>query len=370
MPARLAAQLFDDGHLAASWRPAFEEVRREDFLPDRLWVRDGAAHTPVDRAVTPGRWRELARSDIALVTRVEDECALVPASSASMPRMVAVMLRALRAEPGHRVLEAGTGTGFNAALLAHRLGDDRVTSIEIDPVLADTARVRLAATGRRPAVITGDADRGWPGGAPYDRVVVTYALHDVPHALVRQTAPGGHLVLPWGTGLYNGVLVRLTRGEDAVAHGPVIGDSAFMWDRRQAPRRDVMAVVHHESDAAEGATVLDPRQVFGEEDAAFAAGLLVPDCRYGTGHGDGGEFTLWLADAATGSWASLDFAPDTEKYPVQQHGPRMLWDEVAAAHTWWQRTGRPHRRRFGLTVHPAGQHFWLDDPGNRLPARP
>lgn len=372
-PATLARQLTEAGHLPPSWRDAFIRVDRKRFIPDRVWVRGEGGYEPVNRRTDPGRWNALVYDDRALVTQVEDDgaavTASVPSSSASMPRVVATMLDVLAVTDGMTVLEVGTGTGYNAALLAARLGDRHVVSVELDPRLADTARARLKDAGYAPTVVTGDGAQGWAARAPYDRVIATYALHSVPYALVAQTAPGGVIVLPWGTGLYNGVLLRLTVGEDGTAGGPVVGDCAFMWNRREAPERDVMATVRnrHENDATKTRTGLDPRDVFGNEDAAFSAGVLVPDCRYAVGHGLDGEFTVWLADRATGSWASVDYVPGAAGYDSHQHGPRRLWSEVESAYDWWRNAGSPERTRYGLTVTPTGQRLWLDTPGTSVP---
>ncbi|MEE1798196.1 methyltransferase domain-containing protein [Streptomyces sp. JV176] len=379
--APLADRLTRAGHLTPAWRDAFARVDRARFLPDRVWIRGEDGYHPVDRTAEPARWGALAHDDRALVTHVEDvhieadgsETARVPCSSASMPRVVALMLDALDVADGMSVLEIGTGTGYNAALLSERLGDRHVVSVEVDPRIADAARANLKSTGYAPTVVTGDGTLGSPAHAPYDRTIVTCALHTVPYALVEQTAPGGVIVLPWGTGLYNGVLLRLTRAGDGTASGPVVGDSAFMWNRGETPHRDVMATVRTRPPATapkRATTGLDPRSVFGDEDAAFTAGLLVPDCRFSVGHGPGGEFTLWLADHSTGSWASVDHVPGADTHPLHQHGPRALWSEVEAAYAWWQRAGSPVRTRYGLTVTPAGQRLWLDAPGHALPAHP
>ncbi|MEV8403469.1 methyltransferase domain-containing protein [Streptomyces niveus] len=375
-PATLARQLTEAGYLAPSWRDAFTQVDRKRFIPDLIWVHGEGGYHPLNRTTDPGRWNALVYDDQALVTQIEDGdggagTAFVPSSSASMPRVVAIMLDALAVADGMTVLEAGTGTGYNAALLAARLGDRHVVSVEMDPRLADTARARLKDAGYAPTVITGDGGQGCAARAPYDRVIATYALHTVPYALVEQTAPGGVIVLPWGTGLYNGVLLRLTAGEDGTASGPVIGDSAFMWNRHEAPERDVMATVRKQAQPRATATAthtsLDPRDVFGDENAAFTAGVLVPDCRYTVGHGPDGEFTLWLADHTTGSWASVDYVPDATEFDTHQHGPRRLWSEVESAYAWWQSAGSPERTRYGLTVTPTGQRLWLDTPGTPVP---
>lgn len=179
-------------------------------------------------------------------------------------------------------------------------------------------------------------------------------------------------MLPWGTGLYNGVLLRLTVGEDGTASGPVVGDSAFMWNRRETPERDVMATVRHQDgdQAADTRTGLDPRDVFGDENAAFTTGALVPNSRYTVGHGPDGEFTVWLADHTTGSWACVDYVPgatERDEYDCRQHGPRRLWSEVETAYAWWRNAGSPERTRYGLTVTPTGQRLWLDTPGTPVP---
>ncbi|WP_405613985.1 methyltransferase domain-containing protein [Streptomyces sp. NBC_01508] len=373
-PATLARRLTEAGHLSPSWRDVFAQVDRKRFIPDRIWIHDEGRYHPVNRTTAPASWNALVYDDRALVTQVEDEVpneddggeaatALTPSSSASMPRVVATMLDILAVADGMTVLEVGTGTGYNAALLAARLGDEHVVSVEMDPRLADTARARLKDAGCAPTVITGDGGQGCPARAPYDRVIATYALHAVPYGLVEQTAPGGVIVLPWGTGLYNGVLLRLTVGEDGTASGPVVGDCSFMWNRQEAPERDVMATVRNQAAATATRTGLDPRDVFGDENAAFTAGVLVPDCRYTVGHGPDGEFTVWLADRTTGSWACVDYVPGATEYAGHQHGPRRLWSEVESAYGRWQNAGSPERTRYGLTVTPTGQHLWLDTPG-------
>lgn len=373
----LVAGLRAGGHLDEGWTPAFRAVDRGAFVPERVWLRGEGGYWTLTHEAEPATWRRAVYSDTAVVTQVEGsgDPAMVPTSSASMPRVVARMLEVLDVRAGNRVLEAGTGTGYNAALLAHRLGDAHVTSVETDPLLAEAARAALKDAGFAPTVVTGDADRGHAAGAPYDRVIATYAVHDIPYAWVRHTRPGGALVLPWGTGLFNGVLVRLTvrggPGGSPVAEGRVVDDTAFMWDRTQAPARDVMATVRGAAAAAArvSRTPLDPRAVLGDDDMAFTAGVLVPDTRYSVGHGPDGEFTLWIADAASGSWASVDYVPGDTEFELQQYGPRALWDEVGTAYAWWHTAGSPARTRYGLTVGPGPTRVWLDHPHQHVTTR-
>lgn len=369
--AGLAAELAAAGRLCGEWQAAFAAVDRGAFLPRRVWVRDGDGYRPVDYGTDPVRWRAAAYADAPVVTQVADSGGAVayrPTSSASMPRIVARMLHALDVRDGTRVLEAGTGTGYNAALLCARLGDSAVTTVEVDPHVAAGARAALRRAGYAPRCVVGDGSAGHPGGGPYDGLIATYAVRQVPPEWAAQLRPGGVLVVPWGSGLYNGVLLRLTARGDGTAAGPVVGDCAFMWDRGQAPAAGVMDVVGDGEAGAVDRTGLDPRAVLGVEDAAFAVGLLVPRVRYSVGHGEDGEFTLWLADAETGSWASVDYTPGAAEFEVEQHGPRMLWREVEAGHRWWDGVGRPERTRFGVTVGPGGDGVWLDGPARPVPA--
>jgi len=116
----------------------------------------------------------------------------------SQPYMVAAMTEAAQVEPGDSVLEIGTGSGYQAAVLAH-LGAEVIT-LERITRLADSARERLTRLGYRGIqVIPADGSEGYPAGAPYAAIVVTAAAPAVPQVLVSQLADGGRLVIPVGT---------------------------------------------------------------------------------------------------------------------------------------------------------------------------
>ena len=115
----------------------------------------------------------------------------------SQPYMVASMTAGLDPQPGDRVLEIGTGSGYQTAILA-RLASE-VVSIERHAVLADRARTLLADLGvANVTVVVGDGSRGWPDAAPFDRILVTAGAPSVPAALTAQLAEGGRLVIPVG----------------------------------------------------------------------------------------------------------------------------------------------------------------------------
>src|SRR5580700_6934644 len=117
-------------------------------------------------------------------------------SSNSAPGAVFPMLEQLQVHDHHRVLDIGTGTGWTAALLSWRVGAANVTTVEIDPGLAEQARKNLQAAGYQPRLIVGDGAVGHRRGAPYDRIHVTFAVERVPWAWIDQTRPGGVILTP------------------------------------------------------------------------------------------------------------------------------------------------------------------------------
>ena len=116
----------------------------------------------------------------------------------SQPYIVGYMSEALQLGPAHRVLEIGTGCGYQTAVLAELAGE--VFSVELLPALADRARETLAALGYTNVHIrAGDGYEGWPEHAPYDRILAAAAPEAVPPALTAQLVDGGILVIPIGT---------------------------------------------------------------------------------------------------------------------------------------------------------------------------
>lgn len=370
----LVKDLSARGVLSPEWRAAFASVRRDVFLPDTVWQVDGDGLVPLRRADDPAGWLDAAYADAAVITQVDDGRPVGPAgrgremtSSASEPGVVALMLDELNIEPGQRVCEIGTGTGYNAALLCARLGAENVTSIEIDPEVAEAARKALDGAGFRPCLVVGDGAEGYRPNAPYDRVIATAAAGRVPYAWVAQTRPGGRVLVPWASAYHNGALLALTVGADGTASGGFVGNVAFMWLRQQrTPIASVEDDVHDLDRAETSVTDLHPYDVVGEYDASLAIGLRVPSCKniVVLDEDGSGAYTVWFIDQKSGSWASIGYERDAADCPVRQFGPRRLWDEIAAAYRWWDDHGRPGRERYGVTVTPETQSVWLDEPTN------
>ncbi len=347
-------------------------MKRHEFVPEVIWVdRDDGFLGPLHRADDPEKWAELCDADAPVITQVdegypEDGKGLWPTSSASAPSIVAGMLDALDVAEGMRVLEIGTGTGYNAALLAERVGAGNVITVEVDPAIADHARQALDRLGYPVTMVIGDGAQGYAPGAPYDRVLATAAAHRIPYAWVDQTRPGGRIVVPWASPFLGGdALLSLTVREDGTATGSFGAQTAFMPLRGHTSSH----VSWMDSDYDETTTRLDPREPFdpGDFDAVIVFGAMFPDCLQGLTVGDDGVHTRRLSHPPSGSWASFTPA-DHGVHTVRQHGPRRLWNEVEAAHRWWVDAGRPGRERFGLTVTPDGQWVWLDEPSRTVTA--
>lgn len=128
----------------------------------------------------------------------------------SQPYVVAFMTQAARVKPGERVLEVGTGSGYQAAVLAEIT--DQVYTIEIRQGLARGSADRLKTLGyARVNVRHGNGYHGWPEHAPYDAILVTAAANHIPPPLIQQLKPGGRLVIPVGSTTYHQTLTLLTK---------------------------------------------------------------------------------------------------------------------------------------------------------------
>ncbi|MFE9801595.1 methyltransferase domain-containing protein [Streptomyces goshikiensis] len=343
-------------------RAILDTVPRHDFAPDQLWAWNGRdQYVPVDRGRDPDRWADhvYAGPEDSAITQIMDG---LPSSSLSCVAVVADMLDSLMLEPGHRVLEVGTGAGWNAGLLAARAGAGKVTSVEVDAELADTARARLTAAGFDVAVHTGDGNAGWPAAAPYDRVIATYAVDDVPWTWIEQTRPGGRLVVPWGRLGH----VALTVADDGKsATGWVQGLGMFMPSRGTDQGREYHAI---RGDGPPDRTVRVERDLrpLADVHLFFALRVSHPDIRITTE--DRGEgVTVGLHDGVS-SWATAT-TDQTGTVAAYEGGPRHLLAEVDAGRRHWEERGSPGLWDFGMTVAPDGQHVWSGtaDAGPYMP---
>lgn len=176
-------------HLDSATRDALMRVPRHEFIPVEL--RDRAYE---NRPLPIG----------------EDQ-------TISQPYIVAIMTDMLRLTPESRVLEVGTGCGYQAAVLAEIA--HRVITLERVGSLADSARARLARLGYdNVSVFHSDGSRGWRAEAPYDGIIVTAAARKTPEALLHQLRPGGRMVIPVGRHGWTQSLIRYEKDSEGAIH--------------------------------------------------------------------------------------------------------------------------------------------------------
>ncbi len=206
--------------------PRHEFVRRVRDSDRREESREGERERPQGARREPDR--ERAYEDRPLDVGHEQVV--------TAPHLVARTSELLETEPGHDVLEVGTGSGYHAAVLAELAGAENVVTVERFPDLARRARAALDRTGYGDvSVVVGDGSRGLPGAAPFDRISVAAAAPDVPAPLRDQLRDPGRLVLPLGPregphelALFeqrDGALDRSRHGK--VQYVPLIGAHGF-----------------------------------------------------------------------------------------------------------------------------------------------
>ncbi|WP_329133902.1 methyltransferase domain-containing protein [Streptomyces sp. NBC_01476] len=320
------------------WRAAFAAVPRHTFTPE-FFDQDQR-----------GQWRRVTRSDDGYLRTVYSDTALmtqldsngVPTSSSSEPGLMLAMLDALDAHPGDNVFELGTGTGYNAALLAHRLGAENVTSVDVDPELVALATRRLAEVGCQPFVHAGDGALGYPQRAPYSRIIATAAVRSLHPALMEQAAVGAVIVAPIGYGV-----VRATVTEPGHAEGRFLPRPALFMPRRAPSRGPDFEALREQSPET---TALPVADTLGRW--KFPLSLALPGYNSCSWRSDDGTVTgvgLWTEDGSTATARTSGH--------VRQAGPRRLWDTVEELAALFS-DGQPARDDFGITITPEAQRVW------------
>lgn len=180
------ADYYEASAQTARWRMVEEQLRARDIVDERVLA--AMERVPRHLFVEPAL-RPYAYEDRPLAIGV--------GQTISQPYIVALMIQLLRVLPSHRVLEIGTGSGYQAAILAELAAE--VYTIEIIASLAETAGARLEALGcRNVRVSHGDGYEGWLEAAPFDGIVVAAGAPEIPSPLIEQLREGGRIVIPIG----------------------------------------------------------------------------------------------------------------------------------------------------------------------------
>lgn len=319
----------------SDWHDAITSVPRHVLVPHFYLQNDDGTWTRAED------W-DTIYSDTTLVTTFDGQQAV---SSSTAPSLMVRMLEALDLHDGHRVLEIGTGSGYNAAVLSHRLGSDHVFSVDVDEGLVDRAWERLSTIGYTPTIVARDGELGLAEHAPYDRIIATCAVPEIPRAWIEQTTEGGLILADFKPGADAGNLVLLER-RGHTAQGRFLPEWAGFLPMRHHDTTPPVYPVRDRTHARTRATTA-PYPPWDHPVPWFLAQFgMPPNLTYGYGPG-----YVFLA-ATDGSWCEVGAGTVTEN--------GALWTWFEAAYEQWRADGEPGWSRFGLTVSPESHEVWMD----------
>jgi methyltransferase of ATP-grasp peptide maturase system len=364
---RLADEMAAEDVLRSpAWRHAVEATPRHLFIP-KFYVQQPNGQWTETTAEDDG-WLAAVYRDEALVTDLatatNDDRVVV--SSSTKPGLMVRMLETLDLHDEHRVLEIGTGTGYNAALVAHRLGAGHVFSVDIGAALVDAARERLTELGLTPTLSATHGAHGLPEHAPFDRIIATCSLPAVPWAWAEQLREGGLVLVDLKPSAHAGNLVLMRRLADRLEGRFLPRWAGFMAirDADLAPERETARP--DMNTGTRSSTRLEPLPWSSLVPWFLAQARMPGEVTFGyRGATDQGPEWAVLS-ASDGSWSAVRTTPnEAGEREVRQGGPVPLWDAFEAGYETRDILGRPSWDRLGLTVTPDGAHrVWLDEPDN------
>lgn len=339
------------------WRDAVAATPRHVFVPG---FYDGGELITAD--TLPDVWLDGVYSDETLVTQVQHANGIDwPTSSSTRPSLMVEMLELLDIHAGHRVLEIGTGTGYNAALLCHRLGAARVTSIDIDAALVGNARERLTdisyhpqlrhANGREPLAFD-------PG--TFDRLIATAGVTRIPADWLKTVTDGGLIVADVHGGVASNLVVLAVDDQQGRASGRFHASPGWFMPLRENPDNphatgiDLPTTIDMTNEKT--STALIDEADLEHPGARLVLQVLAPEIR--------SAFALdgaWQFTHNDGSRADLKDGAITE------YGPTRLSPVITDAMRTWNTTGRPDVEQLGLSAYSTGAHeLWIEDPANTI----
>lgn len=333
---------------------AFTTVPREAFVSafyqrqnqGRSWALCQREDVPEDQ------WLTYIYTDEPLATKISKRNR--PISSSSMPTVMARMLEALEVLPGQRVLEIGTGTGYNAALLSVLAGDATcITTVEIDQNMAERAQEALKRTVGAVHVQVGDGHQGATGQAQFDRIIATASCAAFPWAWYQQLTPGGRLVVDLqGTLGESSFFILEKTFEGRSAHGHFLLPPLYFM-----PMLHTTPPTSHSS--------LSPITWSLPAEHPVVAHLQDTSCRW---------FVQWRIPGITGSKVTLTHpqtresvaclqfgdrtgqtqldlkCPEGQQWQIQCVGASTLWDELQQAVQEWDSLGQPRQEEYHVEI--------------------
>jgi protein-L-isoaspartate O-methyltransferase len=347
--AAMAGRLGAAAGLDPQWREAFAAVPRDAFIPPLVWRDENGTGVPVDRASDPAAWNAMLYDEYAsIVTQLDDGTDAGEGrftSSSTMPVVMARMLAQMPVDQGSSVIEVGTGTGYNAAVLSHRYSLGRVSTIEVDPALATEAEKALERAGfGATSVLCGDGVDHLPADLHADALMATCSIAHLPDRWLR-AVPNGIIIAPFYAGwLPAAVLVLHTRGGEG--RGRFLRNFRFMHARAhrwEGPRPETAEAER------ERVTRLAPWLVTSaNEAAAFCVSLKLPGVDYRIDERENRKTLTAWDNAAAQSWAEVAWERHGAGWSVREAGARSLWTDIEAAFEHWARLGEPSIDRYIL----------------------
>ncbi|WP_073224307.1 methyltransferase domain-containing protein [Streptomyces sp. NBRC 110465] len=355
------------------WHEPVATTPRHTFVP-HWWAREtrdgeGPVWARREGAADPEAWVRSAYTDTTLVTRIgnhhadhAEADATLPrsrerrsTSSSTLPSLILTMYREAWIQDSSRLLVT-CGSGYGTALACARVGEEQVTSVDVDAYLVEAARARLAEAGLQPRVEVCDLTGDLPDGE-YDRIISTVALPSVPASWLQALAPGGRLVT---TIANTGLIIVADRTPEGGAVGKVAPQAAGFMSVRHGEDYDDpfpedpplwQTAQHAQGDVTTSRYPL--MYVPDTWDVRSTLELMVPGIDHRQHHDPDGSRTLYMLHA-DGSWARAT-APDHRTSPtVHQGGPRRLWDELDRVRTWLTTDGDLPVRGADVTITPEG----------------
>ncbi|WP_214110990.1 methyltransferase domain-containing protein [Acrocarpospora catenulata] len=327
------------------WRVPVTGIPRHLFVP-RWWAaRDGEWNLRVGEE-DHAEWLAAAYRNWTLVTRIgvlhADQAEPdirpegAPTSSSTLPRLVVQMYRHASIDDRCTVLDVGTGSGYGTAVLCARLGDTRVTAIDVDPYLNSAAERRLAEIGFRPRIITGDATG--PLDGEWDRIAAMVSVRKVPTSWLRALKSGGRLATTL-TGM--SVILTAEKQQDGSAIGRIELDQAMFMRTRTGidyPPKD--GALRERARTEDGEHVAYGRYPVVKVEEAWEVLSMLELAAPGIEHtyAADGDIRTMLMVHEDGSWARAE-QKGRALPTVHQGGPRRLWDLLDEIRDYWLRHG-------------------------------
>ncbi|WP_116246325.1 rRNA adenine N-6-methyltransferase family protein [Nocardiopsis sp. FIRDI 009] len=334
-------------------RAAFSAHPRHRYIPEQILAQP--TQPPVDVNADPETWASLVYQSDAVITQADPTVKGWATSSSSAPQLMADMIDAARIRPGMRVLEIGTGTGWNAAILSTLVGPaGSVTSVEIDPDVASAARERLAGTRAR--VITGAEI---PDTDVYDALIATCAVSEVPVDWLDRVKPEATIVAPWTPDRTSNStpVVALRKSGWTCARGPFVREASFMNNRTQRPGDVPFPGMGCEPEEVSRFVVTSEELL--DSDLMTPLMLMLPGVRLGVGirPWEGGHGWIVYLGTPDGSWAYL--WPDGT---VHSGGRENLVERLGKAYETLRSVDGVDVTAFSLEVSPPSRVCHVRSP--------